>query len=159
MNELDPVHIDDSHLCIPCFERLRQENLEQARLLGISGSHEAKLLADNERLQSEVDLLVHDQRKRIDSWDKLYTENERLKAELAKTSHEMWNDKRERAEMLESRDAWKARAEKLVESLMLTLPMAKGYAAEHHVGCNQSLCSKADDVLTDYAKATEGKGK
>lgn len=182
MNELDPVHIDDSHPCIPCFERLRQENLEQARLLGISGSHEAKLLAENERLQSAVDLLVHDQRKRIESLDKLYTENESLKADLAERNKLeaclKVNEERDqlREELEEShkntdhwqheanalgldRNAWKARSEKLAESLMLVLPMVKGYVAEYPNGSNQSICNKADDVVAAYAKATDVEGK
>ena len=44
-------------------------------------------------------------------------------------------------------------ARRMVEALELILPLAKGYAAEHRVGSNQTYVSQAEDALTAYTAA------
>lgn len=53
--------------------RLEAENLEQARLLGISGSKEAKLIAERDSLQSSLDTMRDQLGSLIVEYDDLRT--------------------------------------------------------------------------------------
>jgi hypothetical protein len=62
VDDLDPLHAAAAEI-----ERLRGETLEQARLLGMSGEREAKLVSEIERLRAD-NAIYEEQEIRMECW-------------------------------------------------------------------------------------------
>ena len=56
------------------------------------------------------------------------------------------------------RDRLVAVNENLVDTLILLLPLAKGYAARNRVSINQEICDDAEEILAE-ARKPEGGGE